>query len=442
MSALRAGAAALLAAALSFSPFPGQAATTPGMLSGHLPGGGSYIVNPVSDLPVTVIELWYRAPSVGFSTPRPSLGRLAAETVIASKPLVGESLGATIADVGGRLSVDVSANSVAVSALVPAFVADDVVKRMSAAFFAPVVTEDGYETARRFVARQSLSDAYDVGNVARDAVFESLFTEGAQHYPEIGTLQSIADISVEGVRAYAERAFRSSNAVLVVDGDTDASILQSVAGARRMEARGPEPILASKLAASPQTVTRVWDQPGGAYGWAGPPIGDERAATALDFVADYLFQPQFGAVARRLADTEPDATISGQFITLHDPGVFLVVFTGGKPDVVRTAIDASILDLSHPLPPAVFAAAREAFEYRLLSDLQTSSAVADNLGWYTVEGNGAYAPGAGGERGEYFRTAASLTPEFVARTVRRYLAAPQVRVNFSTATSSGKGVSS
>jgi predicted Zn-dependent peptidase len=84
-----------------------------------------------------------------------------------------------------------------------------------------------------------------------------------------------------------------------------------------------------------------------------------------------------------------------------------------------------------PIDKALFAALLDAFEYHLLSDLQTPLSVADNFGWYAVEGNPMYAPGIGGDRGAYFRQLHSLTPEFVAHVAQKYLDKPDVMVQFT-----------
>jgi len=83
--------------------------------------------------------------------------------------------------------------------------------------------------------------------------------------------------------------------------------------------------------------------------------------------------------------------------------------------------------------------ARDAFEYHILSDLQTPTERADNFGWYAVEGNLAYAPGVNGDAGAYFTAAKSLTPAFVADVVTRYLSKPPVSVTLVPQTETPKG---
>jgi hypothetical protein len=148
----------------------------------------------------------------------------------------------------------------------------------------------------------------------------------------------------------------------------------------------------------------------------------------MDFVADYLFRPETGVLAQQLAVQHPGANFLGQFVTLHAPGVMFVAFSGIGVDDVRGLLDKQFAALRATLAGPDFERARQAFEFHILSDLQTPSEVADNFGWYAIEGNLAYAPGANGEAGAYFRAAASLTPGYVADAVGRYLMAPPVSV--------------
>jgi predicted Zn-dependent peptidase len=432
---MRAFGALAPTALVLLSLLPVQAASLGANVTmGDLPSGGTYIVRSSNAVPVAAIELWYRAPSTGFaSTPVPSLARLAAEVVVASRPLAGKSLGTFVSDLGGRISVSVYADSIEISALVPSPSAAGVVRAMTTAYFAPVVTQDGFTEAQRSVTEEAFLDSFNADTVTRDAIFSSLFSAGPAHYPVLGDPQAIAAISYDTILAFAQRAFRSQNAVLVVNGAVDPSISNSAAigrtaGSDKNSSPAAEPAVPSVLASVPQSVIHPLDQTGGAYGWVGPPIADEREATALDFIADYLFRPDAGTVSRRVALVHPDADIEGQFITLHDPGVFLVSYTSGDPDSVKTSIDAGLVGMRMPLDRRVFAAALDAFAYHLLSDLQTPVSIADNFGWYTVEGDSAYAPGASGEAGAYFRALQTLTPEFVAGVARKYLGKPGVTV--------------
>jgi predicted Zn-dependent peptidase len=394
----------------------------------HLQGdAGTAIVQPVSGAPVAAVELWFRAPSTGFgANPVPALARLAAQTVAASKPIVGPALGDLVSGVGGKLVINAYGDSVSVSALVPADAAKDVIKAMTVAYFSPVVTDDGFTTARRDVATEALVSGFEPANVVRDDLFAALFASGPQHYPTLGSAKDVAAIGIEAVRGFARRAFRSQNAVLVASGNVDGSLVGAASRGRPPEggagAAGAEPPTPSSVVPSPKAVTRPFTEAAAGYAWAGPPIADEQAATAMDFIADYLFRPDTGAVARAFAERFPGGFLTGQFITLRDPGVMFVAFGDGDLNGMRAVVDGSIASMQKPLDAAAFAAARDAFEYHLLSDLQTPSEMADNFGWYSVEGNAEYAPGVNGATGAYFAAAAALTPESVAGVAAKYLA--------------------
>jgi predicted Zn-dependent peptidase len=158
----------------------------------------------------------------------------------------------------------------------------------------------------------------------------------------------------------------------------------------------------------------------------------------MDFLADYLFRTDAGLVTQEVSERYPDALLTGQFITLNDPGVMFVAYAGKQTDALKALVDAGFAKVQKPLSAAEFAAAFDSFRYHLLSDLQTPMELADNFGWYTVEGAPDYAPGANGDRGTYFAAASSLTPEFVAAVAQKYLAKPPVVVTLRPPSAAGK----
>ena len=233
------------------------------------------------------------------------------------------------------------------------------------------------------------------------------------------------------------RAFRSQNATLVVSGAVDPSIATAAVAGRSdtLEAEAPTP---GQLAPAPTTVSKAFMQPSGGYGWIGPAIASEREATAMDFIADYLFRNDSGFVAKSVTEVNPDAVLIGQFITLHDPGVMFVAYSGKETEAIKSLVDAGFVAMQRPLPAGDFKIALAAFQYHLLSDLQTPIQLADNFGWYTVEGAPAYAPSANGENGAYFEAAKSLTPAFVASVAQKYLAKRPATVTLTPDTSKAK----
>jgi predicted Zn-dependent peptidase len=400
----------------------------------HIQGSaGTVIVEPAAGAPVAAVELWFRAPSIGFGAkPQPSLARVAAETVAASKPIVGPSLGEAISTVGGKLTINAYGDSIAVAALVPSDAARDIVKSMTVAFFSPVVTADGFAEAGRDVATEALVSGFDPASVVRDDVFAELFSGGPQHFSPLGTAKDVSAVTLESVRSFAQRAFRAQNAVLVVSGAVDPGVADAASKGRVQETAGgnaSETPTPSAVAPSPEPITRSSDEAAAGYAWAGPPIANEDEATAMDFIADYLFRPDSGVVSRGIGELYPVAFVTGQFVTLRDPGVMFVAFGDGDLTALRGIVDRGIAAMRVPLDDVTFAQAREAFEYHLLSDLQTPTELADNYGWYSVEGNAEYAPGANGPGGAYFKAAAALTPGAVARVAQKYLARPGASVS-------------
>jgi predicted Zn-dependent peptidase len=397
--------------------------------------GPQVIVRATPGAPVASLELWFPVPSAGFETKQtPGVARLAAQVVAASKPIVGESLDHVVGDLGGRLAISAFSDSVSVTAVVPAGGARAVLAAMTRAYFAPVVTADGYHDAARAVSIDAAIQSFNPETVGRDAVFAALFSSGPKLYPPGGLAQDIGSIDLEAVRGFAERAFRAQNAVVVAAGSVTPALATAVAAGRPAGDRASaaiEPPIPSALAAVPGVLTRKLEDAGGALGWAGPPIRSEREATALDFIADYLFRPGSGTVNVSLAEREPAANLTGQFITLRDPGVFLITYTSVHGDELRGTIERALAEMQQPLDKATFARALDGFTARIATDVQTATEVSDNLGWYTIEGNPDYAPIPGLAPGGYFAVAASLTPAFVAQTARKFLGRPAARVTFA-----------
>jgi hypothetical protein len=190
------------------------------------------------------------------------------------------------------------------------------------------------------------------------------------------------------------------------------------------------PPLDSKVAATPGSTTKSAYVSGVGFAWAGPPISDSKSATALDFVADYLFDTDHGTLARAIQKANPDVFVNGQFITLHNPGVLLLTVSGANSAAIRRQVLDAVAAMEKPMDAKAFEAARTAFEYHLLSQTQTPLSRADNFGWYAVEGNAAYAPGAAS--GDYFKAVESLDPNFIAQTVHAYLEHPAMVQLLST----------
>jgi predicted Zn-dependent peptidase len=412
--------ATLLALAVSASLFVAPARAD--QQRGTLPRGGSYVLHTDASTAGVAVELWFRAPSSGYDNATPGLSQLAVTACAASKLVGGKSLVDLVASVGGRLNVNVYSDMATVSVTGPAPAARRIIAGITAAYFAPSIDADALKLAQRDAAVQAVERRYSVDLTLHDALFAQLFASGpARVGPLPDDVQSLAHLPLDAILAFAKRAFRSSNALLVLAGNADASQLDAVTdgdGGTSMDKPYD-----STVAATPKNVDVQGNVSGIGLAWTGPAISDERAATAMDFVNDYLFRDQTGTFQRAIASTGTNASVSGVFVTLHDPGVMLLSISGDSPKVRTMALDA-VAALAQPLDARTFAAAQTAFLYHMASDAQTPLAVADNLGWYAAQGNAAYAPGDTG--GAYLRAARSLDPQFVADVVRRYLRTPVV----------------
>jgi predicted Zn-dependent peptidase len=299
---------------------------------------------------------------------------------------------------------------------------------MTSVYFTPVLTAAGLRTARSDVIQESLIRSFDSDEVLRDALLEQLFATGPAHYSIYGKPENVRSISLDTLTDFATRAFRAKNAYLIVTGAVDAQVVaRAVDGRPKAAGDAGENAIPNILASSGAPVSRDFADSAFGYAYAGPAIANERAATAMDFISDYLFRPDSGAVSRKLAGEQINVT--GQFVTYRNPGVMLVQLSGsGNLQAARAVLDQSLASMRKPLERKAFEAARDAFVYHLLSDLQTPLQLADNFGWYSVEGNAPYAPGLAGARGRYFAAASSLTAEYVASIAEKYLTTPGATV--------------
>jgi predicted Zn-dependent peptidase len=422
---------AALVAALLVSALAGgvRAQGTARLPSGTLPSGVAYELRPDPSQDVAAVALWYRAPAAGFAeTPAPGFSGLAADTVAASVGVSGTSLGQLVDGFGGVLSVAVYPDSVSVTAVVPPDHAAAIVRAMTAAYFAPVVTEDGMAIGLRETGQDALVRSFDPSEAIEDALGPSLFASGPLHDRTIPSPSSFKGVSVAEVRTFAERAFRPSNAILVLTGAVDDGALSGVASRPDATPGASEAPAAETVRSTPapSPAPVAGNATGIGLGWVGPPIADEASATALDFLADVLFAPRTGLVTKAVADRK--ASVSGKFVTYHSAGVFLVTISGDDAAAVQPIVEKTIAQATRPLAPAAFGTARTGFVYRLLGDMETPAELADTYGWYAVEGDAAYAPAEGGTGGRYFVLASGLTPQTVARTAARYLGHPPATV--------------
>ncbi|HEY8298077.1 MAG TPA: hypothetical protein VIG32_08665 [Candidatus Baltobacteraceae bacterium] len=395
--------------------------------NGALPGGGTYVVHRDATVGNAVVELWFRAPGAGYDSAAPGLSRLALTAVAASRPAPHDtSFAEAVRLAGGRLSINAYPDIVEVGASVPAASAAAIVRAMTRAYFRATIGADGFKSAQRDVALAAAEKHFSADRTVHDLLMTQLFTGGPAHYPPTpDSVASLGRLTLAQTQAFAQRAFREANAVLSIAGNAGPAAVAAAwhpAGAASGAPVSDPPFdstpardLGDAVAAAPIA--------GAGLAWLGPGIAKTRAATALDFVADYLFNADNGVVTAAADSIDPDSVVNGQFITLHEPGVLLVTISSQKQaGALRAETLAAVDRLRSPLDARAFAAARKAFEYHILSAVQTPVNAADNFGWFAVEGDAAYAPG--DVSGTYVRDVESLDPRFVASVVRAYLAHP------------------
>ncbi len=415
---------------------PRVAAATPPITTGTLPHGGTYFIAADPASPTAAVDVWFRAPDDGYATSTPGLARVAATAAAAAKLASGRSLAEMVTRNGGRLTIEVFPDIIGVTIAVPASDARMMLASLTAAYFAPSIDQEALQEALSDATVLAVQQQYEPGALAHAVLFERLFASGPAHQPPIPLAAGdVSHVTLDEVTAFARRAFRSGNAFVTLAGAVSPQDLSAITDGGGSS--GPDaPVRSAPSEQAGQPLAQSGAIPGFALGWIGPPVADERAATALDFVSDYLFRPGSGTVARALAHEDAHLEVGGQFITLNDPGVMMVSVSGSDDPALTARVLAAVSAMDQPLSAPAFAAAREAFLYHLSDDTQTAEEEAANLGWYAAEGAPSYAPGGP----EYERVARSLDPAYVASVVRRYLGTPSV-VRISPEVSP-KGVSS
>lgn len=400
------------------------AVTSATQMSGALPGGGQYILHRDATAGTAAVELWYRVPSAGYDNANPGIARLALAALAVSAPPHGTSFAELVKRDGGSLTINVYADIAMVGASVPAAQAPAVLKALTSTYFAPSISDAGLKAALRDSAIVATEEQYDADQQLQNALFARLFSAGPAHYaPVPPSAAAFAKIPVNDIRAFAARGFRQSNAVLSIAGNVDPEVVGNARTSMGAQAQGDAPF-DSSVAQAPGEGTASAAVTGIGFGWIGPPISDVKAATAMDFIADYLFDGNYGTIAHGLSAANGDVYASGQFITLHNPGVLIATIGGSGSDAIRAAVEKAVDAMHSPLDAKTFEAARNAFVYHILAQSQTPVSHADNAGWYAVEGNPGYAPG--DESREYLQAVQSLDPGYVASVAAKFLGKPVV----------------
>jgi len=313
--------------------------------------------------------------------------------------------------------------------LAPGNAATPLAQALLARVIHPAIDDAGFRDAKLRLAEQQAVASTDPDVLLRDGIFNQLFTNGPFHASTYGGPVILKGLGLADAQAFATAAYVPANEIVVaVGGGLDeaalgAQIAQAAPGATQGNVM---PVSARAQGQNPPLNAGFADTGGVAVGWAGPAVSDERMSTAMDFLSDYLTRPDYGVVAKAIANDDPRAEFNGQFITLRDTGIFYMTVAAGKrsADATIAAItDAIAPVLRGPLPRGEFDRALAAFRVHTLRDTQTPEELADNYGWYFAQGAPAYAPAATDMTlsGDYYNQAAALTPDIVYEAAKTYL---------------------
>lgn len=395
--------------------------------SGQRPDGLTYRIIGGGASPTEAIEIWFRCPADGYDGSRPGIARLAA-LAIADDNRGGPSLRDIANGSGGEVAIQVFPAATEFGIVVPAYLAGAAQDAMLTRIFHPSLGDDSLKSAKLRMAEQLSLAGVEPDIYLRERLFASIFSNGPYRDSTFGTAATLDKLSLTDVQGYIADAFRPANAIAASAGlgsqDAYGSIATSSAATGQSRPLPRSSVRSTfapvALPADSSTAVRAV-----ALGWVGPPISDQRAATAMDFLSDYLMRDGYGTAAVALAKAQPESAFDGQFITLQDPGIMFAGVWGtgldrrGAVSAIRAAVQRVV---DAPLPDADFARASIAFQTHLLHDMDGPQSVADNVGWYFAQGATAYTPvdmifGTGG----YEAAAGSLTPGFVRDIARRYL---------------------
>jgi|SRR5579872_645790 len=439
----RATVAALLLALIAAAPSASHAATAtepPSFaattdMSGQRNDGLTYRVIGGGASPTEAVEIWLRCPANGYDGKHPGIARLAALSIVEAKAH-GFSLRDLARDNGGTVAIQVFPAVTEIGIVVPAYLAGAAQAAILSNVFHAEIDDAAFKNGKLRLAEEIAIAATQPDSQLRERLFGVMFSGGPYSSSTYGSATDVAAATLGETQSFVSQAYVPGNGIAASAGLGGSDALgEIVTSAAPLLATGsvPPPSAARLPVSSLRSAFAPATLPNGvtrgvsavALGWPGPPIADERAATAMDFLSDYLMSDTTGTITKALTTAQPNAQFDGQFITLENPGIMFAGVWGvdlnrqAAVDVIRAAakrvVDAQLSD-------AAFAQAELAYRAHLLHDMSTPQSLADNLGWYFGQGAPAYTPAAlmlG--TGDYMSSADSLTAAYVHDIARRYL---------------------
>jgi predicted Zn-dependent peptidase len=425
---IRGTLAAIFFSALSAGPVWASSPT----FDQQLTNGAMLVVRRAGAVPMAALEVWIRCPSSDYDGSHPGISRLAALALAEEKSATSLSLRDAVRIAGGRLGVAVYAEAAEISIVAPSYGASALLEKLSQTIGHAYIDQAAFETARTRLAAGQVASGEIVDQELRDALFAQLFSGGPQKDSTYGTPVSLRDMTLQDVTTFIGRAYVPKNEIITAVGDVQPQEVQKHIAALASPGAAPPAMPDSPLAPygrAPAALPNAQaDENGAGLAWAGPPISDQRAATAMDFLSDYLTNPDTGVLVKAIAGVDSEADFTGQFVTLRNPGVFFVTVAGKQfdpallPSFIRSTLQSAV---GHRFSTADFNRARDAYVTHLLRDLQTDQDLADNYGWYFAQGALDYSPSFADMAlsGDYFTQVSSLTPDYVFSVAKKYLLA-------------------
>lgn len=419
-----------LARSAAAAPEAQPAPAAQAVVTQQLGNGLTVVARRAGAAPVAALEIWIRCPANDYDGSKPGIARLAALALLDEKTQTSLSLRDAARIAGGHVAISVYAESTEIAMLAPSYAATALLDKLTATVARGYIDQSAFDTARTRLAASQAAAGDVVDQELRDALFAQLFSSGPMRDSTYGTPASLRAMTLQDVTKFIGRAYVPADEIVVAVGDLDQQDIARHLSAYASASSVAQPMPPSPLAANAGAPFAIHndqaDEAGVGLAWVGPPISDERAATAMDFLSDYLTDPSLGTLTKAVAAVDSDADFNGQFITLRDPGVFFVTTAGTHfdiatlPQTIRSAMQASI---GHELSKADFDRALGAYVTHLLRAMQSVDGLADNYGWYYAQGALAYSPSATDVNldGDYFAHVASLTPDYVYSVARKYL---------------------
>lgn len=398
-------------------------------LTQQFPNGLTVVARKAGAAPVAALEVWIRCPSNDYDSSRPGIARLAALALLDEKSATSLSLRDATRIAGGQIAVSVYYESTEIAILAPSYAAPALLDKLSATAARPYVDQAAFDSARTRLAADQVAAGEVVDQQLRDALFTQLFASGPLRDSTYGSPTSLKGMTLADVTKFLGRAYVPESEIVAVAGDQDPRDVLKHLSTLTAPGAPAQPMPNSQAAPSgaPFAIHSAQSAVNGvALGWIGPPIEDERAATAMDFLSDYLAHEGDGVLVKTITAADSAAEFNGQFITLRNPGVFYLTVSGQQfdpatlPGIIRSAVQSAV---GHEFSKDDFARARDAFVTHLLRDMQTDEALADNYGWYFAQGALPYSPSATDVAlsGDYFDKVSSLTPNYVYSIAKKYV---------------------